>query len=75
MRMFRDGKLIFTGKVQPVDVNGQTDLARVAAGGALRLGTDMSPGDYVLQIVVTDLLAKDSKRRTATQWIDFEIAK
>jgi VWFA-related protein len=75
LRMFRDGKLIFTGKVQPVDMNDQADLARLAAGGALRLGMDMMPGDYVLQVVVTDLLAKDYKRRTNTQWIDFEIVQ
>jgi VWFA-related protein len=75
VRLFRDGKLIFTGKVQSLNVDGQTDLARLAAGGALRLGTDMTPGEYVLQVVVTDLLAKDSKRRTTTQWIDFEIVK
>ncbi|HEX8748831.1 MAG TPA: VWA domain-containing protein [Pyrinomonadaceae bacterium] len=75
VRLFRDGKVIFTGKVQPLNVNEQTDLARLAAGGALRLGTDMTPGEYVLQVAVTDLLAKDSKRRTTTQWIDFEIVK
>ena len=34
----------------------------------------MQPGEYVLQIVVTDLLAKD-KYRVATQWMDFEIVK
>jgi hypothetical protein len=34
----------------------------------------MQPGEYVLQIVVTDLLAKD-KDRVATQWMDFEIVK
>jgi hypothetical protein len=34
----------------------------------------MSPGDYILQVIVTDPLAKE-KYRTATQWIDFEIVK
>ena len=32
------------------------------------------PGEYVLQVIVTDQLAPE-KRRTATQWIDFEIVK
>jgi hypothetical protein len=32
----------------------------------------MPPGDYILQIIVTDLLA-DQKHRMATEWIDFEI--
>jgi hypothetical protein len=34
----------------------------------------MAAGDYMLQVIVTDLLAKE-KQRTATQWIDFEVIK
>jgi hypothetical protein len=34
----------------------------------------MGPGEYVLQIVVTDLLAKE-KSRVVTQWMDFEIVQ
>jgi VWFA-related protein len=74
MRMFRDGKQVFAGRVQSFDASGQTDLKRIAAGGALQLGKEMQPGEYVLQIVVTDLLAKD-KYRTTTQWIDFEMVR
>jgi len=32
------------------------------------------PGDYVLQVIVKDMLA-DEKHRTVTQWMDFEIVK
>jgi VWFA-related protein len=74
MRLFRDGKEIFTGRVQPLPAGNQPDLKRLTASGALQLGTDMTPGEYILQIIVTDSLAKD-KYRTATQWIDFEIVK
>jgi VWFA-related protein len=74
MRLFRDGKEIFTGHVQPLDSGNQPDLKRLTAGGGLQLGTDMTPGEYILQTIVTDPLAKD-KYRTATQWIDFEIVK
>jgi VWFA-related protein len=72
VRLFRDGQPVFTGKVAPLDVTGQADMKRITAGGFLQLGTDMTPGEYVLQIIVTDALAKD-KYRTATQWMDFEI--
>jgi VWFA-related protein len=75
LRLFRDGKLIFSGKLQSLNTSNQQDPARITANGALQLGTDMIPGEYVLQVVVTDLLVKDIKRRTATQWIDFEIVK
>jgi hypothetical protein len=74
LRLFRDGKPVFTGKALPFDAAGQTDLERVVAGGSFRLGTDLPPGDYVLQLVVTDLLAEEP-RRTSTAWIDFEIVE
>lgn len=74
VRLFRDGQPVFTGRVQLIDFRSQADLKRLATGGSLRLGTDMKPGEYVLQVTVTDTLAKP-KHRSATQWIDFEIVK
>jgi len=74
VRLFRNGQLFFTGKELPYDPSGQTDSQRLGAGGAIQLGTDMTPGEYVFQIIVTDQLAKE-KHRTATQWMDFEIVK
>ncbi len=73
VRLFRDGQQVFAGDALPFDPKGQTDLKRLSAGGRLQLGTDMPPGDYVLQVIVTDLLAKE-KARTTTQWIDFQIS-
>ena len=74
IRLFREGQQVFAGKVQPLDLNGQTDSKRLIASGLLQLGTDMQPGEYVLQIIVTDPLA-DNKHGIATQWIDFDIVK
>jgi VWFA-related protein len=71
-RVFRDGKLFFEGKAAPANLSGQTDMRRINAQNAVTLPTQMPPGDYVLQIVVTDALAKE-KYRTTTQWIDFEV--
>jgi VWFA-related protein len=72
-RIFRDGKQIFVGKEIPVDTNGQTDLKRLRAEGAIHI-LGLEPGEYVLQIVVTDALAKE-KHRTVTSWIEFEVIK
>jgi VWFA-related protein len=72
VRLFRGGELIFTGKVQPFALNNPPDLGRLTASGALTLGPNMVPGEYVLQVSVNDLLA-DEKSRTASQWIDFEV--
>lgn len=71
--VYRDGKQIFAGKPTPLEVQGQTDGKRLVAGGALKLGVLMQPGDYVLQVVVTDKLA-DPKSALATQWTDFQVA-
>lgn len=74
IKLFRDGKEIFLGKEISVDSSGQIDLQRLAAAGALQLGTVLEPGEYVLQVIVTDPLA-DKKYRVATQWMDFQIVK
>jgi hypothetical protein len=68
-RVFRDGQEIFTGKPQAIDTGVQTDIKKTVGGGVLKLGDKMQPGDYVLQVVVTDKIAK----ATATQWSDFEV--
>lgn len=73
-RMFRSGQSVFTGKVQPFVLNKPPDLGRLSADGAIKLGTDLVPGEYVLQVIVSDLLA-EAKHRTTTQWMDFEIVK
>ncbi|MEK6335394.1 MAG: VWA domain-containing protein [Acidobacteriota bacterium] len=74
IRLVRDGKVVFTGKDLPVTSANQADLKRLVAGGALQLGTELPPGEYILQIIVTDVLAKE-KYRVSTQWSDFEIVK
>lgn len=72
LTLYRDGKPVFTGQAAAFDTSQQSDLKRMAARGRLMLGTALPPGDYVLQVVVTDKLVK-GKHRTATQWIDFEL--
>lgn len=73
-RLYRDGQLVFTGKQIPLNTNGQPDLKRLPVNGRLKLGTDLKPGEYVLQVVATDLLAKGQNRIRA-QVTDFEIVK
>ena len=74
IRLLRDGQEIFAGKVNPFDPSGQTDMQQLIAGGRLQIGNMMLPGQYILQVIVTDQLAKE-KFRTATQWTDFEVVK
>ncbi|MEJ7577770.1 MAG: VWA domain-containing protein [Pyrinomonadaceae bacterium] len=74
VRLFRDGQQIFSGSAAPFNANQQIDPKRLAAAGRLRLGTNLQPGEYILQIVVTDALAKE-KYRTTAQWTNFEIVE
>ncbi len=74
VRLFRDGKPVFTGKENPFKIANPSDLKRLLAGGMIQLGTDLPPGEYVFQIIVNDPLASE-KHRVASQWIDFEIVK
>jgi VWFA-related protein len=74
VRIFRDGKPLFEGKQIPLDLTGQKNFQRITPSGALSLGKEMQPGDYVLQIIVTDNLAKE-KRKVAAQFVQFEIVE
>jgi hypothetical protein len=71
-RLFREGRQVYAGQPQPLDPAQQTGLERIEAAGRLQLGASLAPGEYVLQVVVTDALA-DKSRAVATQWIDFEL--
>ncbi len=74
IRVFRDGKLLLDGKQNPIDVSGQTDSERIKSVGALSLAGAMQTGEYILQIIVTDNLAKE-KRKISTQFVQFEITE
>ncbi len=74
IRVFSDGKLVLDGKDQQLDPSGQTDMQRIKSSGAIALGGKMLPGDYILQIIVTDSLASP-KQRIATQFVQFEVVE
>lgn len=72
VRLFRDGKQVFASEPEAFDPGTQVDLKRLTATGRLRLGGDLTPGEYLLQVIVTDALAPE-REQTVTQWTDFEI--
>lgn len=74
VRVFRDGKLVLDGVPKPLDTNGQIDPTRFRSAGAIALGGKILPGDYILQIIVTDTLAK-TDQRIATQFVQFEVVE
>jgi hypothetical protein len=73
-RLFRDGKIVKAVAEQPIDVSNKDALGRSLITNVMRLTSDLEPGDYYLQVVITDKAAKD-KRTAVTQWVDFEVVK
>jgi VWFA-related protein len=73
-RIFHDGKVFYEGKETAIETTEIKGLQKISSAGALSLGGAMQPGDYVLQIIVTDNLAKE-KRRIAAQFVQFEITE
>lgn len=72
IKVFRDGAPVLDGKETQLELFDQTDMGCVKSVGALSLGSEMAPGDYILQIIVTDSLAKE-KEKIATQFVQFEL--
>ena len=67
--VFRDAVKIYSSDSADVNTEGQLDLQRISAGARLRLGPALTPGEYVVQIVVEDQLSK----RTVTKLTQFEV--
>jgi hypothetical protein len=70
-RLFRDGQEVFASPSKPLSSDGQPNPQRLVAGGRLQLA-QLAPGDYALQVIVTDKLASE-KNRVAAQSMDFEV--
>lgn len=72
-RIFREGSEIARSEPMPVSFPDNVSPDRLAATGRLMLGPRFVPGDYALQVVVIDNLAK-KKNAMAFQSTDFAIA-
>ncbi|HNG92429.1 MAG TPA: VWA domain-containing protein [Acidobacteriota bacterium] len=70
--LFRDGQLVFQGQPRPLALSPQNDWKQLRTGGQLQLGTQMDPGQYVLQLTVTDKVRKKGAT-SVSQWVDFEV--
>jgi hypothetical protein len=71
--LFRDDKVVYSGPEVPITAANQTDLSRVFTNSVIKLTPDLGPGDYYLQVVITDKDAPKNKTAPVVQWIDFQI--
>ncbi len=72
LRIYRDGELIFSSAEEAFLSLDQSDPKRLLGAGVVQMGSQMIPGEYVIQILITDLLAKQ-KENVTSQWIDFDV--
>ena len=71
VRLYKDGEVITDYPAQAIQLEPQTDLGRLSDYGYMRLGPQMAPGEYALQLLIKDL----NDNRTTSEWIDFEVVK
>ncbi|MFL6437450.1 MAG: VWA domain-containing protein [Terriglobales bacterium] len=72
VRVFRDGSPVMRSELASAHLFQNPQAKYLATSGHMVLGQNFTPGDYALQLVVTDELAK-KKYSTASQSIDFEV--
>lgn len=72
-RVFHDRKLVFISKETTLKPAADGSTQVLDHTDAIELGTNLLPGDYVLQLIVTDGNAS-KKKRIATQYVQFEVA-
>lgn len=70
-RLYQDGQPITDGAPQPLQLDKQSDPARINDYGYMRLPANAANGNYALQITVKDLQTNE----ISSQWIDFEVAR
>jgi VWFA-related protein len=74
IRVFRDGQPVLNTAPKSFDTTDQKEMSRLLFGGKLALGKELPPGEYILQVIVKDNLAKE-KNNLAAQWVQFEIVE
>lgn len=72
LRLIKDGKVIYEEDFSPIKTDGQINLSKIESAGAITLGKNMAAGNYVLQIIVSDV---NKAKNFATQFVEFEIVE
>ena len=75
VKLFRDDKNVYSGPQTPIVVSDPADPSRVAVNGVVKLTPELEPGNYYLQVVITDKDAPAKKVAPVVQWVDFDIVK
>ena len=70
--LYHEGEALGTSAPMGLDPKVQEDPKRPVSAGDLRLGTQLKPGDYTLEISAVDKNAPENRSKTS-QTVDFEV--
>jgi VWFA-related protein len=70
--LFRGPERIYTGQPVPLEVSKASSAPAIHAFGKIALPAGLPPGDYALQLTVSDRL-ETKQRQSASQWVDFTL--
>jgi hypothetical protein len=71
--VYRNGEVVYRGAERSLETGKDMDPRRLIVSGTINLGTLLTAGEYVLQVVINDTLATDEKYRRASRWLDFDV--
>ena len=72
-RIFAEGRLVFQGEPRRINFTEPPAGGRRPVGGSLKLEPLISPGDYILEVKVRDMLAPAGQTRSAAQFTTFQV--
>ncbi len=67
--LYFDGKMISEGKPEITELKKDTNSGLIKDFGYIKLNSEITYGDYVLQVIVKDMKTS----QTVSQWVDFEV--
>ena len=73
--LYKDGEELMRGVTRPGVPGGAGSLEGIPIGQTLTMGSDLTPGDYVLELVVIDKKNSGRKEGFASQAISFKIGE
>ncbi|MCX6627181.1 MAG: hypothetical protein NTW28_06085 [Candidatus Solibacter sp.] len=72
-RILTEGRVVYEGVPGRIAFGEAPEGTRRRITGQIKLDRQVAAGDYILLVMVRDLLAPSGQTRTATQFIDFQV--
>jgi VWFA-related protein len=72
-RIYATGRIMFDGRPVTLKIPATGNQTYAQVSGKVMLDPNLSPGEYVLEVEVTDKLATAAEPRKASQYMTFEV--